>query len=190
MSLNSLPQEARKTLYADQVVAKQCYLATVSTKTAMKEVQLVEEEREVLEDVGWTSDTKVVEELIRYELDDPSSDNYFLVGSNMKERERTELIEFRKANVKVFAWTPYEMSGIDLSFIRHDLNVMPKACPVKQRGKRSVVEHVDAVIEEVEKLKEASAILEVLYSSWLSNSVMVKKKNGKWRVCVDFTSLN
>ena len=46
------------------------------------------------------------------------------------------------------------------------------------------------VIEEVEKLKEASAITEVLYPSWLSNTVVVKKKIGKWRVCVDFTSLN
>ena len=46
------------------------------------------------------------------------------------------------------------------------------------------------MIEEIEKLKEASAIMEVLYPRWLSNTVMVKKKIGKWRVCVDFTSLN
>ena len=25
---------------------------------------------------------------------------------------------------------------------------------------------------------------------WLSNTMVVKKKNGKWRVCVDFTDLN
>ena len=42
---------------------------------------------------------------------------------------------------------------------------------------------MDAMIEEVEKLKEASAITKVLYSSWLS-------RTGKWRVCIDFTSLN
>ena len=34
------------------------------------------------------------------------------------------------------------------------------------------------------------AIREVLYPQWLSNTVVVKKKNGKWRVCVDFTNLN
>uniref|UniRef100_A0A2N9F8W7 Integrase catalytic domain-containing protein n=1 Tax=Fagus sylvatica TaxID=28930 RepID=A0A2N9F8W7_FAGSY len=28
------------------------------------------------------------------------------------------------------------------------------------------------------------------YKPWLSNTVVVKKKNGKWRVCVDFTDLN
>ena len=34
------------------------------------------------------------------------------------------------------------------------------------------------------------AIKEVFYPEWLANTVVVKKKNGKWRVCVDFTDLN
>ena len=50
------------------------------------------------------------------------------------------------------------MSGIDPSFINHELNVMLEARPKKQRGRRSVVEYVEAVIEEVEKLKETSVI--------------------------------
>ena len=40
------------------------------------------------------------------------------------------------------------------------------------------------------KLKQARAIEEVFYPEWLTNIVVVKKKNGKWRVCVDFTDLN
>ena len=40
------------------------------------------------------------------------------------------------------------------------------------------------------KLKRASAIKEVFYPEWLANIVVVKKKNGKWRVCLDFTNLN
>jgi hypothetical protein len=46
------------------------------------------------------------------------------------------------------------------------------------------------VREEVERLLKIEAIREVLYPQWLSNTVVVKKKNGKWRVCVDFTDLN
>ncbi|XP_075665216.1 uncharacterized protein LOC142634847 [Castanea sativa] len=34
------------------------------------------------------------------------------------------------------------------------------------------------------------AIKEVFYSEWLANTVVVKKKSGKWWVCVDFTDLN
>ena len=36
----------------------------------------------------------------------------------------------------------------------------------------------------------AKFIWEVYYSNWLANVVMVKKVNGKWRMCVDFTNLN
>ena len=36
----------------------------------------------------------------------------------------------------------------------------------------------------------AKFIWEVYYSNWVANVVMVKKANGKWRICVDFTNLN
>ena len=108
----------------------------------------------------------------------------------MNECERTEIIQLLKANIEAFAWTPYKMPGIDPTFIRHELNVQPDFRSVKQRGRRSAPEHIDAVIEEVEKLREANAIIEVIYPNWLSNTVVVKKKKGKWRVCVNFTNLN
>ena len=40
------------------------------------------------------------------------------------------------------------------------------------------------------KLKQAGAIKEIFYPKWLANTVVIKKKNDKWRVCVDFTNLN
>ena len=45
-------------------------------------------------------------------------------------------------------------------------------------------------MEEVGKLQEVGFIREVYYPDWLMNMVMVKKANGKWRMCVDFTDLN
>ena len=45
-------------------------------------------------------------------------------------------------------------------------------------------------MEEVEKLLAAGFIREVYYPKWLANVVMVKKSNGKWKMCVDFTDLN
>jgi len=43
---------------------------------------------------------------------------------------------------------------------------------------------------EIEKLLRIDSITEAKYLDWLANPVVVKKKNGKWRVCVDFTDLN
>ena len=44
--------------------------------------------------------------------------------------------------------------------------------------------------DEVTKFKRGGAIKEVFYPKLLANIVVVKKKSGKWRVCVDFTDLN
>ncbi|GFS41395.1 hypothetical protein Acr_00g0074050 [Actinidia rufa] len=149
--------KAKKFLWGPST-SKQCYLVTISTKAAMKKVHLVKEERKVLEDVGRTLEAKVIEDLICYELDEPNANCFFLVGSNMRERERTELIEFPKTNIEVCAWTSYEMPKIDPNLIKHVFNVIHEARLVKWRGRRSIAEIVDAVIEKVEKLKVASAI--------------------------------
>ena len=90
----------------------------------------------------------------------------------------------------VFAWDAYEAPGVDLNFICHHLNVNSTVTPKKQPPRRPLKELADAVREEVIKLKKAGAIKEVFYPEWLASIVMVKKKNGKWRVCVDFTNLN
>jgi ribosomal protein S4E len=51
-------------------------------------------------------------------------------------------------------------------------------------------EKVKAVEAEVQRLQDAKVTREVKYPVWLANTVPVKKKNGKWRMCVDFTDLN
>nr|GEV62602.1 hypothetical protein [Tanacetum cinerariifolium] len=47
-----------------------------------------------------------------------------------------------------------------------------------------------AIQAEVQKLVEAGIMREAYYHDWLSNPVMVKKHDGSWRMCVDFTDLN
>ncbi|GAA0148740.1 hypothetical protein LIER_36787 [Lithospermum erythrorhizon] len=47
-----------------------------------------------------------------------------------------------------------------------------------------------AIQEEVEELIKAGAIRELQFPEWIANVVMVKKSNGKWRMCTDFTNLN
>ena len=61
--------KGEETLYGNQVDAKQCYLATRSTKAVVKEVQVVKEERKVIEEVDRIPAKKVVEDLICYECD-------------------------------------------------------------------------------------------------------------------------
>ena len=46
------------------------------------------------------------------------------------------------------------------------------------------------VTDEVNKLLSTGFIREVYYLEWLTNIVLVKKTNEKWRMCMDFTDLN
>ena len=90
----------------------------------------------------------------------------------------------------MFAWNAYEALWVDPNFICHHLNVNPSVTPRKQPPRHLSKDHSNAVRDEVRKLKQVGAIKEVFYPEWLANTVVVKKKNGKWRVCVDFTDLN
>ena len=80
--------------------------------------------------------------------------------------------------------------GVDPSSICHHLNVNPSVIPRKQPPRRFSRDYSDAVKDKVVKVKQAGANKEVFYPEWLANTVVVKKKNGKWRVCVDFIDLN
>ena len=100
------------------------------------------------------------------------------------------MLLFLLQNMDVFAWNSYEVPGVDPEFIVHKLNVDPSFPPKKKKPRRASKEYVDAVNLEVQRLKEAGVIREIFFPRWLANTVAVKKKNGKWRVCVDFTDLN
>ena len=117
-------------------------------------------------------------------------ERFFQVGAQLPLREKEQLVELLGRNVDVFAWDAYEAPGLDPKFICHHLNVNPSVTPKRQPPQRPSKEHVEAVKSEVTKLKQTRAIKEVFYSQWLANIVVVKKKTGKWRVCMDFTDLN
>ena len=82
------------------------------------------------------------------------------------------------------------MPGIDPSVIVHRLNVLPSFSPIRQKKRVFAQERDKAIAKEVRKLHQADFIREMYYPDWLANVVMVKKANGKWRMCVDFTDLN
>ncbi|RVW67538.1 hypothetical protein CK203_062358 [Vitis vinifera] len=80
--------------------------------------------------------------------------------------------------------------GNSSSIASHKLNVFPAARPVRQKIRRFHPDRQRVIQDEINKLLEAGFIREVSYPDWLANVVVVPKKEGKWRVCVDYTNLN
>nr|ABA98926.2 retrotransposon protein, putative, Ty3-gypsy subclass [Oryza sativa Japonica Group] len=93
-------------------------------------------------------------------------------------------------NKDIFAWKPSDMPGIPREVIEHSLHVKEDAKPIKQRLRRFAQDRKDAIKEELTKLLAAGFIKEVLHPDWLANPVLVRKKTGQWRMCVDYTDLN
>ena len=82
------------------------------------------------------------------------------------------------------------MLGILREVIEHALRLVLGSKPAMQCMCCFDDERRRAIGEEVTKLLAAEFIKEVYHSDWLANPVLVKKKTGKWRMCIDYTGLN
>jgi len=82
------------------------------------------------------------------------------------------------------------MTSISPDVITHRLNIDPKIKPIRQKRRKFAPERNIVINNEIQKLLDMKMIREVMYPEWLANVVVVPKKNGKWRVCVDYTDLN
>ena len=90
----------------------------------------------------------------------------------------------------VFSWTHLDMANINRVHASHKLNVIPSSRPVRQKVRRFHLDLHQVIQTEVDNLLKAGFIREIKYPDWLANVVVVPKKGGKWRVCVDYTYLN
>ena len=164
----------------DQLAVKECYLTMLAMDEQVQtmnieEKRIVAEPTEVLEDIS---------------LDENNPERCTRVGADLEEMIKKDLVHFLKKTIDVFAWSHEDMPGIDPSVITHRLNVCPSFKPVRQKKKVFAPKRDNAIKDEVQKLIMAKFIWEVYYPYWLAYVVMVKKANGKWRMCVDFTDLN
>ena len=100
------------------------------------------------------------------------------------------MIRFLFNNKDVFAWSANDLCGVNRDVIEHSLNVDPSFRPRKQKLQKMSDDKAKGARNEVKRLLSVGGIREVKYPEWLANTVMVKKANGKWRMCIDFTDLN
>nr|XP_023918429.1 uncharacterized protein LOC112029980 [Quercus suber] len=131
-----------------------------------------------------------METLETVELAGEKANKTIKIGTTLSPEMKKELVQLLKENLDIFAWSHEDMLGISPDVIQHKLNVDPEKKPIKQRRRVFAPERDRAITDEVTKLLAAGFIREVYYLDWLANVVLVKKSNGKWRMCVDFTDLN
>ena len=180
-------------LKGDQVMARQCLVNTLKRGTSVIPSKREREEKSATVMSVYVDNPNTHERpdpVERYEEVGIFDGKQIKIGKDLpkavKEDIMATIAEFRD----IFAFSTEEMSGISTSVMCHKLDIKPGYKPVKQNLRHQGKERIEAAKTEVEKLLKAEFIRECKYSDWLSNVVLVKKSNGKWRMCVDFTDLN
>ncbi|RVW85035.1 Retrovirus-related Pol polyprotein from transposon 17.6 [Vitis vinifera] len=79
---------------------------------------------------------------------------------------------------------------LDPSIFQRHLPILPHVKPVKQKLRQLHPRWSLQVKEEIQKQLSVGFISVVEYPEWLVNIILVPKKDGKVRVCVDFRDLN
>jgi hypothetical protein len=123
-------------------------------------------------------------------LENAVPDRKAAIGGKLSKEEGTQLIETLAKNKDVFIWSASDLQGVSRDNIQHSLDLNPKIKPRKQRQRKMSEDRILATKAEVQRFLDTIVIREVKYSKWLANVVLVPKKNGKMRMCIDFIDLN
>ena len=86
---------------------------------------------------------------------------------------------FLRANKDAFSWSASDLVGVPRDVIEHHLMVCPNVRPVKQKARRQALEK-QAFIAQESRGHKGGAL----------PRMVVLKKCGKERMCIDFIKLN
>ena len=129
----------------DQLAARECYLAMMALDEQVQTMS-IEERRVVAEP------TEVLEDVL---LQEDDLEKFTIIGTNMKEKAKEDLVQFLRMNIDVFAWSHEDMPRTEPNVITHRLNVYPLSKPVHQKKRVFAPGRDNAIKEEVQKLTTA-----------------------------------
>ncbi|KAK1613232.1 hypothetical protein QYE76_036905 [Lolium multiflorum] len=112
------------------------------------------------------------------------------ISKKLDPQLRGQMIALLKEYPDCFAWDYTEMPGLDRSIIEHRLPLKKGFRPFQQRARQMRAEILEEVKKEIEKMLAAGFIRPCRYAEWISSIVPVEKKDGRWRVAIDFRDLN
>lgn len=129
-------------------------------------------------------------ELENIHFNPSNAELYFMISAYLSPLDRHGLVTLLVEFQDIFTWSIYEAPEVSLGLACHSLSVSSDVKPVTQKCQKLTLQRLEIIMEEVGRLLATGAIQEVQHLTWLSNTMVVKKKSDKWKVCMDFTDLN
>jgi hypothetical protein len=106
--------------------------------------------------------------------------------ADIDQSEKAQLVELIKAHLAVFQLSPSDPGHCGL--VKHQI-FTPGCPPIRQMAYRVPVIQREKIREHIQKMLEQD-VIRPSCSPWASPVVMVKKKDGTDRFCVDYRKLN
>ena len=75
------------------------------------------------------------------------------------------------------------------NLVQHEIPTVPQTRPFRQPARRLGAEKEAEVDQQIQELLD-KGLIEPANGAWSSPVVLVKKKDGKWRFCIDYRRLN
>ena len=108
------------------------------------------------------------------------------IGTSLSTDERINLIQLLKAYLDVLSWSYEDMPRLDPSIIQHCLPLLPHDKLIKEKLKRLHPQWSLQMKKEIQKQLNIRFLSMAEYPQWLANVILIPKKDGRVRVCVNF----
>jgi hypothetical protein len=112
------------------------------------------------------------------------------LSSSLAKEQMDEHTDLLREFTDVFSWTYEDLKTYDTTIINHNIPLKEEAKPFRHKLGQINPMLLPIMKREVKKLLDAQIIVPLRYSEWVAKLVLVRKKNGEIRLCVDFRNLN
>ena len=112
------------------------------------------------------------------------------VAQDLSPEEETKLIQTLKDYMDVFAWSYQDLKGVDPNICQHTIPIKLDAKPVWLKPYTHNRNFAKKIKSKIDRLLEANFIYKIEHTEWVSPIVVVLKKNGKLRVCINLKRVN
>eukprot|EP00253_Pinus_taeda_P012613 PITA_12613 len=112
------------------------------------------------------------------------------INVDLTPEQEIKLIHILRKYKESFSWDYPDMKGIDPQLCTHHIYIENDARLVRQPLRRLNPHLKEVVKAELQNFLDVNFIYPISDSKWVSSLVVVPKKNGKWRICVEYGELN
>jgi len=105
---------------------------------------------------------------------------------DLTEQQRNKVKDLLDEFDSIFSKGPYDMGRTTL--VEHTIDTGDHR-PIRQGLRRHPIAHTDVIDKQVDEMVRNN-IVEPAASAWASNVALVRKKDGSYRLCVDYRALN